>query len=239
MSHKQTVKVGWSLIADEALASYGDPTHLRLEKDTSPLQNSYLACPAVRAYDSNFYKVTSPFSLKLRASTDRGTILVQPVYPFTTLAFHLVKQLVQVESIETWPHPNRCIVQIRMPYLFFADESVIIEQSECPLDKKRKMNWRVVPGEFDIYGWQRPVNWSFEWDFSLGDFEVGTGEPMFAIRFRAQANPEANIILQKQRVSEALSQQMKEAAGVSKMRRGTSAVIKKATAERKNVRLVD
>ena len=38
--------------------------------------------------------------------------------------------------------------------------------------KQTTLNWRVIPGNFDIYSWQRPLNWAFEWDTRLGDLTI-------------------------------------------------------------------
>ena len=240
MASIDEITVGWSLLGEEFHAAYGQPTRFRLDKDSSADRAGFLSCPAVRATVEDAYQVESPFSLRLRALESHGALTIAPVYPFTTLAEPLVKAMVTVEPRTTWRTPNRCIVQVASPFVFFSDDDVLIEQFESSLSPKSSLNWRLIPGKFNIYAWQRPLNWSFEWDMSLGDFEVRTGETQYSVKFHSANNRSASpsIKLQEMPVSDVLRERLRHSGGVSKMRRGTSALIRSSHEDRSNIRLI-
>ena len=240
MASVEQITVGWSLLGEAFHSAYGQPTRFRLAKDNSADKTGFLSCPAVRATVEDAYQIDSPFSLRLRASDSHGALTIAPVYPFTTLAEPLVKSMVTVEPRAAWRTPNRCIVQVVSPFVFFSDQDVLVEQFESSLSSKSSLNWRLIPGKFNIYAWQRPLNWSFEWDMSLGDFEIRTGETQYSVKFHAGSSAIAapTFKLQEMPVSDVLRERLRHSGGVSKMRRGTSALIRSSHEERANLRFM-
>jgi hypothetical protein len=234
------IRVGWTLLSEEFHAAYGEPTRYRLEKDRSLEKSGFLSCPAVRSTVEDIYQIASPFTLHLRAVETHGTLRIVPVYPLTTLSEHLVKMLVSVEPRSAWRTPDRCILQVASPFVFFSDDDVTVEQFDSGLSDRSRMNWRLIPGKFNIYAWQRPVNWAVEWDMSLGDFEIRTGETQYCVRFAsAEHTPsQSKIVLQEVPLSDVLKDRLRHSGGVSKMRRGTSALMKASAGERVAVKLV-
>jgi Arc/MetJ-type ribon-helix-helix transcriptional regulator len=92
----------------------------------------------------------------------------------------------------------------------------------------------VIPGRFDIYAWQRPLNWAFEWDISCGDFEVRVGEPLYNVKFISDMVPNGSykIRLIRQGLTDALKKRMDLTRDVASIRRGTSKLFGDAEALR-------
>jgi len=111
-----------------------------------------------------------------------------------------------------------------------------VEQSSTELSNISKLNWRVIPGKFDIYAWQRPLNWAFEWDFSCGDFEIRVGEPQYKVRFFSTAIPVGNYSIKLQKISldEKIINRLELTKDISKVRKGTLQLFKRAAELRKN-----
>jgi hypothetical protein len=152
----------------------------------------------------------------------------------------MVKQLVQIEAQDTWMSKTTVVVQIPSPYVFYSDDSIHIEQFSPELTVKSKMNWRVIPGNFDIYSWQRPLNWAFEWDFSCGDFEIRAGEPQYNLRFLSKEAPYGSyrINLIREDFKDDIKSRLELTKDVAKIRRGTTQLFSKAADLRNNKMLI-
>ncbi len=231
-------QVGWCLTASEATVAYNPPSRFIPKKDQSRDGRGYLSCPAVRGYFDGVFAVTSPFSLRLRLTRGPDGARVQPVYPFSSLSEALFRQFLTVEPIESWRDPRLVVLQFPSPYLFFADEPVCIEQFFPSLATNVGANWQVVPGNFDIYSWQRPLNWAIEWDSSLGDFEIRAGDVQYFVRFSSMSSGSHHCELIECEITSELQERLRLSQGVTGIRKSTVPLMKKAGALRAGKSLI-
>lgn len=237
LNRVHNISIGWCIASDRFAIAFDAPSALIPPKDPSNNKKGYLSCPAVRQFSEGLFQVASPFSLKLRLiESDSGPAIV-PVYPFTSLTEDIINQLVQIEPQSTWGNRNCAVIQIPSPYVFIADEPVIVEQSNPDLTIQSRMNWRVIPGRFDIYSWQRPLNWAFEWDFSCGDFEIRAGEAQYNIRFLPRNYPFGNfsIKLIKLAFDKEIKSRLDLTRDIAKIRRGTAQLFSKSASLREKM----
>lgn len=195
-----------------------------------------MSCPAMRAYFEDTFVVASAFSLKLRRVSNSTGFTVCPVYPFTSIPPKRVQKFINVQPRSTWRKPDRVVLQISTPYMFFADEPVEIEQMHPILGDIETLNWNLIPGRFDIYAWQRTLNCSMEWDCTLGDLTIRQGDPLFFVRFRSENG-------QRFSVSEcAFTGDIKERfrlfRGIASVRRGNFGLFEDAASARAHIKLV-
>jgi len=232
-------KVGWCLYGNEALVAYEAPAPLLPPKDLSVKGNGFLSCPAVRSFTAGIFIVHSPFSIKLRFTKGKDSFSVRPVYPFTSIAEELIPELVSIEPPSSWRSKRFLVFQIPSPYVFFSDEKLFLEQSHPLLTDQSAFNWRVVPGKFDIYAWQRPLNWAVEWDTDLGDFEIRVGEPQYILRFYSLTDaPVQKISLIKQNLSTEINERIKLTTGITKIRKGVSPLFEKSSQLRSGIKFI-
>lgn len=232
------VKIGWCLDASEYLSIYEEPKRLIPPKDNSINKKGYLSCPAVRAFCENTFYVTSPFSLKIQFQDFGDRFELRPVYPFTSIDEKKFQELVTVEHPSTWRDNSLLTMQIPSPYVFFSDEDVSMEQSHCVLLNQSKINWRIIPGKFNIYAWQRPLNWAFEWDVTMGDFEIKSGEPIYSIKFLSNKKANCEYKLIKFDLNEKLTERLKLTRNITSVKKGLNPLIQKSKNERSKIKLL-
>ena len=235
---KKKTRVGWAIASDEYKIAFEAPEKLHIQKDQSPNQKGFLSCPSVRSFAQSFYIVKSPYSIKLRAIDDGENINIFPVYPFTSIHDTLIKKLIMIEHPSTWRKSNTITIQVPSPYVFFSDQLVLMEQSQPMLTNQTKLNWRVIPGMIDIYSWQRPLNWAFEWDLTTGDFILHNNEPIYALRFFDGNKHLNNIDLVEYPMSQKLKQQLTLTNGIAKVKKGLMPYFEKAKQKRKKLKLL-
>lgn len=215
------MKIGWSLLVEEGGICFPPPARFVPLKDQSRDGKGFLNCPAVRSYFTGTYVISAPFSLQLRHSLVSGQPVIQPMYPFTSLSEQKVQELIKIEPRSTWRSPDVVVLQLPSPYLFFADESVILRQAPCLLTTPTSHSWRQIPGKFNIYDWQRPLNWACEWFVGAGDLIIKAGEPLYFVSFELLNGESAtNIELVQHSVTPELRERLALSKNVVSMRKG-------------------
>lgn len=223
------MKIGWSLLAEEGGICFPAPARFVPQKDQSRDGKGFLNCPAVRGYFSGTYIVTAPFSIQLRHSLVNGQPVIQPVYPFTSLTEQKVQELIKIEPRSTWRSPDVVVLQMPSPYLFFADQPVVLRQDPCLLTTPTSLSWRQIPGKFNIYDWQRPLNWACEWFVSAGDLIIKAGEPLYFVSFESvHGESVASVDLVQQSLTPELRERLALSRNIVSMRKGVVPLISKA-----------
>lgn len=235
MSSKKQISgsVGWCYSEIIESAALEKPEKISLPKDKSPNKRGFLSCPAVRDSLSGVVVVRSSFSLHLKFKKISNSYVVTPIYPFTSIGEGRIKDFVRLEPKESWLNANLPAFQFPTPYLFLADEDMEIEQFSPSLLEVSNMNWRVIPGRFNIYGWQRPLNWAIEWDIRCGDLIIKQGDPLYFARFfNSKGQHINNIKLINIELTPEIKEKLDSTTGVTSLRRGLKKVMDRATEER-------
>lgn len=227
------MRIGWCCTAHEASICFEEPKRVLLGKDQSPGGRGYLSCPSVRAYLTGTYAIRSPFSLRLTSTEGAAGQIIRPVFPFTSLSPQKVQELVRIEPRVSWRDQQLVVLQIPSPYLFFADEPLILRQDPVQLSTPTSHSWRLIPGKFNIYEWQRPMNWAIEWCPAAGDLIVKAGEPIYYVSFENPMGPPiANPEIVACELTPELEQRLKETRGVTSIRRGVTPLFELARKKR-------
>ena len=230
-------KVAWVNIAEKAAFAYPAPQKFIPPKDRNGLSKGFLSCPALRHYFDNTYMVCSAFTLRLRRVDEQGGFTIRPVYPFTSIAPNRIAKFVKIQPRNTWRKPERVVLQIPTPYLFFADEPIEVEQIHPSLGESDSLNWNLIPGRFDIYAWQRALNFALEWDSPKGDLVLRVGDPMYFLRFHGE-RPEKHELVE-QTMNNQLRERLRLFRGIASVRRGSFGLIADASKAREHIKLME
>lgn len=90
------------------------------------------------------------------------------------------------------------------------------------------MNWRVIPGKFDVYAWQRPLNWAIEWDTSAGDLVIRAGEPQYFVKFADSHSGNCSPELIECKLTPELEERLLLSRGITGIRKGVTPLMKRA-----------
>ena len=233
------MNVGWACTAEEATICYNPPERFILEMDKTSKGLGYLSCPAIRDYFQSTFYITSPFSLQLSCTIISSGLVIRPVYPFTSLSEAKVHEFIKVESESSWRNKDVVVLQMPSPYVFFADEQVILKQEPAQLITPSSHSWRLIPGQFNIYDWQRPLNFSVEWYPAAGDFILRVGEPIYFMTFHSPDGLSAGPVnLINSEITPDILRQMKQSQGITSLRRGVKPLLKLSGQLRKERKLI-
>jgi len=228
------MKIGWCFVNTEGTAAYPPPERIHLGKDPSVTKRGHLSCPAVRAAAQGVFAIGSPFSLRLRFKRVKDVVSFIPIYPFTSINESKLSEILRLEPREQWRSDDVPLFQIPSPYFFVSDVPVDVEQTHPFFSDASTLNWRIIPGRFNIHGWQRPLNWAVEWDTKCGDLIIKAGEPLYYVRFYdAEGRIIATPDLIKLKLTDELRSRLNESAGVTAIQRGTASLIREASLNRK------
>ncbi|WP_092402075.1 MULTISPECIES: hypothetical protein [Candidatus Ichthyocystis] len=210
------ITVGWTLSEEGGSVLFYSPEPLSSLYSRKMIGVS--ACPAVQHYERRVFCVRSPYSLRIRAKFDNDKWYFYPVYPFTEMPESSLFERVQFQPRSAWRDPFVPVLQLLLPYVFVSDEDVFLNQIEAPCGKNR--NWSLLSGRFNIYDWQRPINWAISWTDTSEDIVIRRGDVLFGLLFES-CHPNKGIVLKRMPYEGAIRALVEETRGVSTHVRGT------------------
>ena len=233
------LNIGWALSGDKHKIIFNDPKRTLANKDKSLNGKGYLSCPAVRSFLDNQFYNPSPYAIRLRFKDYSERFEIHPVYPFTSINENILKDFLFIEHPSSWREKHLITIQMPSPYVFFSDDPCFIEQSHPLLLNQTSLNWRLIPGKFDIYSWQRPLNWAFEWDIRSGDLIIQEGEPLYIVRFFSEKFKESTkVSLKKYEMNDKIKKRLELTHEITKVKKGINPLIQKAKIDRKKIKLL-
>ena len=221
------IDIGWCIAEELSSSVFFDPQSIKINytKKSNEKSEGVTRCPAVHNLSLNrIFSIRSPYTIKLKAiKTTDNKIDIRGVFPETEVDPSVLPGIVSIEPRELWIDNNIPILQIKMPYLFFADVPVWINQLEAPSQKYIK-SWSVIQGRFDIYSWQRSLNFATQWFDIDNDFFIKRGDPIFQISF--DTNEASNEFkLKKVILNETIKRRISSCEGITKLIKNTGKLI--------------
>jgi hypothetical protein len=144
-------------------------------KIISPTSASYLQCPAV----------TPKFKKTLVIKNN-----VNSSYKYAHIGEHMAitpdnENCLGVEFIRDSSVNFGPTINFSVQYLFFADESLLMQVSPPMFHEPKYTRYgSVMPGEFNIGKWFRPVNFEVQTWNNQGEFHLEQGEPIMYLEFK-------------------------------------------------------
>jgi hypothetical protein len=180
-------KIGWaSWFEKTPLTFQGNPsTHYGwselLEYEPEKLDtwsgstNGYMQCPAFVNYTSQIWVLRSWIDVDL-IWDPKNNILS------SSLPQLQHETMIRLHHGDFVPGTDRPIVAINCSYLFVADKSTYIEF--LPPFNHDVSQMRLMPGSFNICGWQRPLVPTFE--MLSNHLSIKRGQPLAYVRFKSE-----------------------------------------------------
>lgn len=220
-----SIKIGWCFDRDEGVAVYKPP--ISVSKLITERKNKMGAgvshCPGTLDLNSRNFTILSPYTFRIRAQKVNNQLNFFPVYPDTEASEEVIKNEISFQPRKLWRDERYPILQLSLPYVFFANESVYINQLE-PNRFIGEKNWSLIQGRFDIASWQRPINWAIEWTNTDKDIFIKKGDPLCQVVFETQSPKSSLNLIQVERNDE-LERAIKRTLGVANKMRNTKKII--------------
>jgi len=220
-----SIKIGWCFDREEGVAIYKPP--ISVSKLITERKNKMGAgvshCPGTLDFNSRTFTILSPYTFRIRAQKENNQINFFPVYPDTEASEEVIKNEISFQPRKLWRDERYPILQLSLPYVFFANESVYINQLE-PSRFIGEKNWSLIQGRFDIASWQRPINWAIEWTNINKDIFIKKGDPLCQVVFET-STPKSSLELIKVERNDELQRAIKRTLGVANKMRNTKKII--------------
>lgn len=182
------VTVGWLLMDKKGGVLYDPPKRLSSGAENRKHAKSASRCPAVINMEARYFVVNCPFDLQLGFGRDKAgkPVLINRAGTSSPIRGNKLSQVMHMTSEPEWRFPDRPTIQMKLPYLFIADEPVYMTQLSCFAHyRKRPLPGTIFGGRFPINVWPRPLMWAFEWHDPSQDIVLKRGEPLFYCQFES------------------------------------------------------
>ncbi|WP_407492437.1 hypothetical protein [Pseudooceanicola sp. MF1-13] len=191
------VRVGWCLADTDSPVIYDPPRRVHSRDARKEHAKSAARCPAVLNLESRYFEVPCPFDMNIGFARDnegRPTLRNLAGGSSSIRGSTLGKKIV-ITNEKEWRFPDRPMIQLKLPYLFIADEPVYLTQLDAYLHYRRDpLPGTIFGGRFPINVWPRPLMWAFEWHDTEKPIVLRRGDPLFYCQFEFD-NPERTVQL--------------------------------------------
>lgn len=233
------VQVGWLCTDPKGAVIYDPPKRLASGAENRTHAKSASRCPAVINMESRYFVVNCPFDLHIGFARDKDgkPTLVNRAGQASTIRANKLGQSLHLTAEQEWRFPDRPTIQLKLPYLFIADEPVYVTQiSAFAHYRKTQLPGTIFGGRFPIHVWPRPLMWAFEWHDPKQDIVLKRGEPLFYCQFET-TDPTRPISLVEAELTEPLQGYLDHIAGAVNYVNQTFSLFKAAERVRPDILL--
>ncbi len=201
------VVVGWLRDAEKGGVLYDPPERVSFRDVSRVHSKSASRCPAVLNLESRYFVVRCPFDLQIGFARDKDgrAVLVNRAGAASSIRSNKLNEVISLVSEVEWRYEGRPTVQLKLPYVFVADELVYMTQLDAFAHyRKVPLPGTIFGGRFPISVWPRPLMWAFEWHEPDKELVVRRGDPLFYCQFEAEGPERPIQLVEAQRTPELL-----------------------------------
>ncbi|NBC33627.1 MAG: hypothetical protein GVY13_13210 [Alphaproteobacteria bacterium] len=226
--------VGWLLADKGAGVLFEPPRRLKSGAVQRRHAKSAASCPSMYSLESRLFEVLCPFDMTLEyTTTDFGDPAVKDALgPMSAVRPAVIEDLIIVSPETEWRHPERPILQIRLPYVFVSDDPVYLCQMP-PFQHYQAEPWPGVGliGRYPINIWPRTLSWAFEWHDIDKPLVLRRGDPLFYVLFETSPQNRSIQLVEAEPTAD-LMDYLHQIAGVVNYVNQTFSLFKAAEARR-------
>jgi len=199
------VVVGWLRDVPKGGVLYDPPERVIFRDVRKAHAKSAGRCPAVINLESRYFMVRCPFDLAIGFARDKDgrAALLNRAGAASPIRTNKLNDVLSLVSEQEWRYEDRPTVQLKLPYVFVADEPVYLTQLDAFAHYRRTpLPGTIFGGRFPISVWPRPLMWAFEWHEPDKDLVLRRGDPLFYLQFEADGPDRPIQLVEAERTDE-------------------------------------
>jgi hypothetical protein len=189
------IVVGWLRDIAKGGVLYDPPERVSFRDVNRGHAKSASRCPAVINLESRFFLIRCPFDMAIGFARDKDGrgVLINRAGAQSPIRSNKLNEVISLVAESEWRYDGRPTVQLKLPYVFVADETVYMTQLDAFAHYRRQpLPGTIFGGRFPINLWPRPLMWAFEWHEPDKDLVLRRGDPLFYVQFEGEG-PERPI----------------------------------------------
>ncbi len=199
------VTVGWLRDPEAGGVLYEAPERVTFREASRAHAKSAARCPAVISLESRYFLIRAPFDLNLGFGRDKDgkPVLINRSGTASAIRANKLGEALRLVPEVEWRYPERPTLQLKLPYVFVADEPVFLTQLDSFAHYRRTpLPGTIFGGRFPIHVWPRPLMWAFEWHETEKDLVIKRGDPLFYCQFETDGPERAVALVEAERTPE-------------------------------------
>lgn len=158
----------------------------RQERKNCSMDSNFLVCPGNNDYMKNVFVIRSPIDVTLDINTQHKTVTNCNLSPDVAANVLVIRSNPNIDKYLT--------VSLRFSYLFMSKEPIVLEELSPFFEHDFCNDFNIIPGEFNIGKWIRPIDIAFEVHTDVSRLEIKRGDPLCYLRFRAPDNGTVKLV---------------------------------------------
>jgi hypothetical protein len=204
-SRSGPIMVGWLRDEDKGGVIYDPPERVSFRQVNRAHAKSAARCPAMINLESRYFMVKCPVDLHIGfvREKDGRPALVNRAGQASAVRSNKLRDLLTLVGEPEWRYPDRPTLQMKLPYVFIADEPVYITQLDAFAHyRKQPLPGTIFGGRFPISVWPRTLMWAFEWHETEKDIVLKRGDPLFYCQFEGDGPDRPIQLVEAERTPE-------------------------------------
>ena len=173
------IDIGWTYVKNKPELEVVENLFFKPQKVSEIYDDNYSMfrrCPANTSFLKSLWVIRSPADIRIKYNRDTHT------YDISGVKQDFVDNFFDGRLNDFDKEKGNPLISLMYSYLFVADEPVWIETYPAFLHGEVE-NTRFVNGGFNIYNWQRPVDFSFEIRDTKDPVVIKREQPLFYVKF--------------------------------------------------------
>ena len=173
------IDIGWTYVKNKPELDVVENLFFTPQKLSEIYNGNYSTfrrCPANTSFLKSLWVIRSPADIRIKYNRDTHT------YDISGVKQDFVDNFFDCRLNDFDKEKGNPLISLMYSYLFVADEPVWIETYPAFLHGEVE-NTRFVNGGFNIYNWQRPVDFSFEIRDTKDPVVIKREQPLFYVKF--------------------------------------------------------
>jgi len=209
------VQVGWFLNQTKGSIVFMPPERVRSADVNRNHAKSASRCPAVINLESRYFMIRCPYDLNIGFARDGDgkPHLKNLAGDKSTIRGNKLGEVLHLTAEKEWRHAGVPTIQLKLPYVFIADEPVYLSQV-APFMHFQKVPFpgTIFGGRFPINVWPRPLMWAFEWHDPATPLVIKRGDPLFYVGLETMPQ-DRGVALSETEVTPELTEYMEMISG--------------------------
>jgi hypothetical protein len=164
--------------------------YLKYIKTIDNRESAYLNCPAFTDFFKNVFVIQSPIDIAIDFNKEQDNVTITGEKGVDQDFFNTY---VQTRGEQIGKFDKFLMTCTFLQLIFYSKEPVIIEYMPSFTLYKKNINYNLIPGQFRIDKWIRPLDFTFEFIDQSKPIIIKRGDPLFTLRFNSLTNDKIEL----------------------------------------------
>lgn len=164
--------------------------YLKYIKTIDKRESAYINCPAFTDFFRNVFVIPSPIDITISFDKKNDSVTITGDKGIDQNFFN---NFIQARGKQIGKQDKFLLTCTFIRLIFYTKDPVLIEYMPSYTLYKQDNNFNLIPGQFRIDKWIRPLDFTFEFIDESKPIIIKRGDPLFTLRFNSASSDKIDL----------------------------------------------